>query len=405
MPSYPDILSEYIDASTRSEIDGLQYVAQVSPPRFDPGTLSTLKLYLQNTLDVTLKVEITPKLPQLGRLRARPVLKMSAPRYLIELNPVEVGILSIPITTDAIAPGSHILELDFKIQHAKEALKVRTPKAQDPLKSLPIDSPIGLNLVSVVGTSYTTQQGKKCKVSVHILDNPANEPTDQNLEEDYTKLWDRDSGHLQQQAQKLINETRASIIEDLNVESLFIALYAENQQRFADAGLPLRIGEAIAIAKLLTYTSHIFLNNPDLQDGLLCPIWERAIYNNYPTSDIRQTIRDVGYKHILKLALTMSFGMIAQKAGKQLWSKEERDGVRDYIVDALEDGAPIEEDFLYLPLMLGAVLILKQVRLPNEDVPNTIALVKQAQFARENLFRDEETRQAQQLYAQFLEKL
>lgn len=405
MPSYPDILNEYIDASTRFEIDGLQYVALFSPPTISPGNTTTLDLYLQNTLDVSLKVEIEPKLPQLGRLRSRPILKMSADHYLIELDPVEVGILSIPVTTDAVAPGLHMLELTFKILHDKEALKVRSSKAQNPLKSLAIDSPIGLDLVSVVGTSYTLQQGKKSKVSLNILDNPASEPTEQSLKESYTKLWDRDIGHLQQQAQKLINDVRASITEDLNVESLFIALYAENQQRFADAGLPLRIGEAIAIAKLLTYISHIFLNNPDLQDGLLCPIWERALYNNYPTTDIRQTIRDVGYKHILKLAITISFGMIAQKAGKYLWNKSERDGVKDYIIEALEEGTPIEEDFLYLPLMMGAALILKQIRLPNEDVANTIALVKQAYLARENLFKDEETLQAQKLYLQFLERL
>lgn len=404
MPSYPDILNEYIDASTRFEIDGLQYVIE-SPPAFDPGTTASLKLYLQNTLDVALKIEITPKLPQIGRLRSRPILKMDTPQYLLTLNPVEVGILSIPFTTDAVAPGTHILELDFKIQHEKEALKVREPKAKDPLASLPIDSPIGLGLVSVVGTSYSQKPGKKGKATIIISDSPASEPESQNLKESYTKLWDRDIGHLQQEAQKLINDVRASIASDINVEALFIALYAESQQRFADAGLPLRVGEAIALAKLLTYTSHIFLNNPLLQDGLLCPIWERAIYNNYPTTDIRQTIRVVGYKHILKLALTISFGMIAQKAGKQLWSKEERDGVRDYIIDALEEGAPIEEDFLYLPLMMGAALVLKQVRLPNEDIANTIALVKQAQLARENLFRDSETRQAQQLYAHFLDKL
>ena len=404
MPSYPDILNEYIDASTRFEIDGLQYVIE-DPPALDPGATTSLKLYLQNTLDVALKVDIIPKLPQIGRLRSRPILKMDTPQYSINLAPVEVGILNIPFTTDAVAPGSHNLELDFKIQHEKEALKVREPRAQDPLASLPIDSPIGLGLVGVVGTSYSLKPGKKSEANIVISDNPASEPKDQDLKESYTKLWDRDIGHLQQEAQKLINDIRASIASDINVEALFIALYAENQQRFADVGLPLRIGEAIALAKLLTYTSHIFLNNPQLQDGLLCPIWERAIYNNYPTTDIRQTIRVVGYKHILKLALTISFGMIAQKAGKQLWSKEERDGVRDYIIDALEDGAPIEEDFLYLPLMMGAALVLKQVRLPNEDIANTIALVKQAQLAREYLFRDSETRQAQQLYAHFLDKL
>ncbi len=406
MPTYPDILNEYVDASDRYEVDGLQYTVSIEPTAVMPGDAATLFLYLQNTLDTSLDIEIKVRPPTVGRLRPQPVLRFEKDIYTHRLPETEVGILGIPFAIATVSPGKHTLELEIKVSHPKDARVIRSRKTENHLAGLPIDNYIGLGLASVVGIPYTTRSGKKIKVPFSIINAPAAEVPEGSLQETYSKLWDRDIGYLQQQAQQDINENRAIILNDLkNVEHLFVALYAESQQRFADSGLPLRIGEAIAIGKLLTYTCHLFLKSEPLQDGLLVPIWERAIFNQYTTADTLQTMRDIGYRHIMRLAAAISMGMLARNVGSLPWNQQERDGVQEYIVDALEDGLPLEEDFLYLPLMLGAVLILKQVRLPNEDISQTIQLVHKARKARKSLFTDEDTAPADAMYRRFLAAL
>ncbi len=400
----PEILGEYIDAPLRYEVNGLQYTVQTDPPKITPGEEANLCFYFQNMMNAPLAVEVKVRPPTVGRFRMHPVLQFEKDIYTQTLQEAEVGIFTIPFAVASVTPGSHTIELEIKTAHDKDAKRIRAPKKQDPMSALPLKRRAGLGLVPIIGCSYNVQSGKKIKVPVSIKNAPAAETPSDVLKASYSKLWDRDLGYLQLQAQQEINKNRAIILNDLNnVEALFAALYAETQQRFADVGLPLRIGEAIALGKLLVYVCHMFLKDGKLQDGLLVPIWERAIFNNYDTSDIRQTFRDIGYKHILRLTLAISFEMLARAAGNDLpWSRQECDGVTEYIVDALEDGLPMEEDFLYIPLVMAGTLLLKQVRLPGEDVAQTIQLVKQAHDARTQLFTDDDTQIAEPLFAKFL---
>jgi len=402
---YPDVIGEYVFAPKRFEADGLQYVGVFEPPAIRLGETSRLFLYLQNTLNVPLKVQIKANLPQTGRFRAQPILQMGASVLEVSLAEAEVGVLIVPVTTtEHASPGKHHLGLEFRVQHSRNVRRIRRPRDKNPLQGLPIDDPVGLDLVSVMGATYSTQKAKKARFTLTLSGEAAEATEVPNLRHTYKKLWELELAQQQHDAQLAVNEARVQILEALKVEPLFVALYVESQRRFVDSALPLRVGEAIALAKLLTYTVHLFLSNAELQNGLLCPIWQRALFNDYPTTDILPVIRDVGYRHIVRLATALSFGLVAQAHGQQPWSAEERRGVRDYIADALEEGAALEADFLYLPLMMGAVAVIRQVRLPDEDIGHTLQLVQAARQARPELFADEELQIADQIFNRLLQK-
>ncbi|MFQ5577213.1 MAG: hypothetical protein ACE5G8_09535, partial [Anaerolineae bacterium] len=376
---YPDVIGEFVVAPQRYEVDGLQYAGHFEPPAINQGERAALRLYLQNTLNVPLKIQLKPNVPQTGRFRAQPILSLGSSLIEVEISEAEAGLLTIPVTTtDQVSPGTHQLGLEFKVQHSRNATRIRKPRPKDPLQALPLDNVMGLNLVGVIGATYTVQNGKKSRFSLTISGEVGDTPDTQSLKHTYQKLWGIETGDSQHKAQIQVNESRARILDDLQVEPLFVTLYAENVRRFVDAGLPLRIGEAIALGKLLTYTAHLFLSVSELQDGLLCPIWERAIFNEYPTTNTLQVIKDVGYKHVLRLSAALSFGLIAQARNEQPWSVEERAGVVDYLADALEEGNSLDVDFLYLPLMMGALNIINQVRLPEEDPYQTLQLIMKA---------------------------
>lgn len=401
---YPDIIGEYIFAPKRLEADGLQYVGVFTPLTVAPGETAQLQLYLQNTLNVPLKIEIKLTVPQTGRFKAQPLLNLGSPQINVDMGEAEVGLLSIPVATTAQTfAGEHHLGIDIKVQHSKNAAQIRRPKPKDPLRAIPLDSPVGLNLVSVVGTTYNLVNGKKARFTLAVSGD-VTEASKTSLAHHYQKLWDLDEAETQHKAQMEVNRARAEILQDMAVEPLFVAFYVEVQRRFADVGLPLRIGEAIALAKLLTFTSHLFLSQPDLQDGLLCPIWERALFNKYPTANISLMIKEVGFRHILRLSISLCFGLIAQVQGAHLWSEEERTGVSAYLTEALEEGTPLELDFLYLPLMMGALRIIRKVSLADEDVDQTLQLIWQARSMRSELFADEEMADAARLLETILQQ-
>ena len=401
---YPDIIGEYLLADQRYETSGLQYMGIFSPPDIKFGETTHFYLYLQSTVDVTVTAEIKLNLPQSGRFRGQPVLRTKEVVFTLELATAEVGRVAVPLTTtDKKVDGKYTLEVEIKATHDKQTNKIR--KSRDkPATITYLDNLVGLDLVGTLGNVYRTKNAKKAGFDLNILKEEG-EPTESpKLDWSYQQVWTIEMAELMHKARAEVNEARIKILEDLQVEPLFTALYAESTERFADAGLPLRIGEAIALGKLLTYTAHTFLAKGPLQDGLLYPIWERAIANDMSTANTCDVIKFAGYKHILRLATAISFGMVAENIGHHAWSQQERQEVTNFIATALDEGMTLPADFLYLPLMMGALNIVGKVRLPNEDLNHTLNLIRKARIERPDILSDEDMAQANQIYNQMLEQ-
>jgi len=407
--NYPDIIGEYTFAPQRFEVNGLQYVGILDPPAIKSGEVTQLQVYLQSVIDVPLKATIKISLPQSGFFRGQPILTTPETNIALELEPAEVGRLTIPLTTtEKAVEGRQAVELELEAQSEKRANRIRNPRS-NPVKVPLLDNLVGLNLIRVLGADYQIQNRKKASFSVTLAKRGGGSGEVQNspfgdvpVQRRYQQLWTRDMAELLHKAQAEVNTGRIRIIDELKVEPVFTVLYAESTERFADAGLPLRVGEAIALGKLLTYTTHFFLGQAGLQDGLLCPIWERARANKHTTNNAVELLRYVGYKHVVRLAAALSFGLIAETAGHHLWPERERQEVISYIATALDEGNSLMADFLYVPLMLGALKVVARVRLPDEDVYQTLQLIQQARQARPDILLDDDMVEANKLFKQLL---
>ena len=400
---YPDVIGEYITAPKRAELNGLQFAGTFEPDKIKAWETTSLVLFLQNVMDGPLEVEIKVNLPQSGFFRGQPVLVTKETEIMLNMDRAEVGRLVIPMTTaDKVVPGKHSVEVEFRVQHDKNVQRVRKQKQTSLLKTPLLDDLVGLDLVGVLGTNYSTQNAKKTSFELTVSKEPAEGEEKSDLKYSYNKIWTVELAENQRQARADVNEARVTILDDLKIEPVFVTLYSESQERFADAGCPLRIGEALALGKLLTYTVHFFLGQGPLQDGLLVPIWERALVNKFPTADTLNVIRHVGYRHIVRLAAALSFGLVAETTGKHLWPQEDRQALPSFIADSLEDGSTLMPDFLYLPLMMGGVKIAGKVRLPDENQRQTLQLIQKARQARPEVFADDEMAMADKVYDQLL---
>ena len=399
---YPDVIGEYVSSPQRFEVNGLQYAGLFEPAAIQTGDVTQFQLILQSTINKPLSANIKLDLPLSGRFRGHPILKTNKTEFVVDLAEAEVGRLVVPLAADGKpVDGEFNLGVEVKVQQEKGADRIRSSRSK-PVKIPHIDNMTGLDLIGILGTHYKTKNGKKSSFTVQLSKAEVEPGEAPNLAPDYQAIWTLEYAELMRQAQMKVNDTRIKIIDDLKVEPLFAALFSESAERFADAGLPLRVGEAIAVAKLLTYTVHFFLGQEALQNGLLCPIWMRAMVNDMAGAHTLEVIKYAGYKHIVRLASALSFGLIAENVGQQLWSQHERTEVSTYIAEALDEGATLPAGLLYLPLMLGALRVVKKVHLPDEDIEHTLRLIHTARQERPDVFVDEDMAQANQVFNHLL---
>lgn len=405
--SYPDIIGDYLKTSQRFETGGLQYAGYFEPATLVPEQVVQLYLFLQNTLNVPIVVNFQIELPKSGGFfrSKNPMLHVEKPLVTVELAQAEAGLFVLPVTTtEHTSQGDHILTIAPKVATKGRGKRIRPQKSVSQLDGKLIDSPVGLSLVASLGATYTEKSVKKAQFPLTVAGKPEPMQRAPRLQASYEPIWKEENIQPFNQAIQELNSRQVKIKDELTVEKLFVNLYGESVARFADAGLPLRIGEAIILAKILTYTCHYFLSSSRRANGLLVPIWERAFAENVNTADVLDVIRSVGYFHIVRLAVAVSFGIIARSFGRHYWSLEERQALANHIAECLETGQDLDLEFLYLPLLMAGTQVANKVKLQGEDQKHTVTLMKTARDERKRLFIDQDMEKADKIYSRILQR-
>ena len=317
----PDVIGEYIDEPVRFETGGVQYAGYFDPAQIAPEQVTHFFLFLQNTFNAPVAINIKVNLPTTGGLfsSGRPILKVQESIIQVKMAQAEAGLLTLPVTTtEQIQEGEHSLTLELKVATQGKPNRVRPAKSQSKMGRGFIDSLVGLNLVSTMGAAFTEKSVKKASFPLKVTGKPDPPERAARLTGKYQTIWVEDYLNVFNKAIQEINSREVKFKKELTVEALYAMLYAESTSRFADAGLPLRIGEAIILAKILTYSCQYFLSSPDRRNGLLVPIWERALDSGADTTDVLEVIRTAGYYHVLKLSAAISFGIVAKAVGGQI---------------------------------------------------------------------------------------
>ncbi|HMQ54098.1 MAG TPA: hypothetical protein PKD98_18620 [Anaerolineae bacterium] len=404
--SYPDVIGEHTSDPVRFVNDGLQYTGYFEPSVIAPGQSANLYLFLQSVFNVPLTAKIKVEPPKTGFLSGKkPILEVDRPEVEIQFGPGEAGLLTLPVVAPGNAKkGDHSLTLEVKASAKGRAERVRPAKFQSKLDTKLIDDPVGLNLTASLGATYSEKSAKRADFGLTIS-GPAIPPDRApNLKFRYDQIWSVKDAETFNKAIREINSRQVKIKQELTPEALYANFFGETVKRFGNVGLPLRIGEAIMLAKIVTFTCQYFLDNPNLAPGVLVPIWERAYELDADTTHAMQLIRTVGFHHLIRLSVATSFGVIAQTTGKQLWELEERQAVASHVADSLEMGESLDLDFLYLPLLMAGTRLSARLKMPDEDPAHSVALMRQARLARTDLFTDQEMKTANHLYNQILQK-
>lgn len=387
---YPDIMGDYIDARQRFDAGGLHYVCFFEPSTMAPGGRTELLFLVQSAWDVPLGVALRLELPtRTSRLGRAVRFQADKPALSIDVAAGEVGLLRVPLTCAPDTPsGRYDIKTTFKATPHGHGEAIRPPSNPGRFGQSFIRDPVGLGIAPVIGLGYVAKPETRQLLHLEVAGEPEEAEADLSL--GFETLWTVDELQYQQPAQHEVSSRRVHILSKLSADALFSTLWYESQTLFEDVDVPLRMGEAIFVARILAYTAMTFLNKGDWYDALLVPMWREAFRHDLPTGDALWVVTQVGYEHLLRLSIAMSFGLLDRAMGREVWSNEEQRAVIDLLVSTVVQGqGTLPPEFLYLPLILGGLAVAKELKMPGEDLPHSLQLLDQAHRDRASIFTEE----------------
>ena len=204
----------------------------------------------------------------------------------------------------------------------------------------------------------------------------------------------------------------------LKRQLLLQPLVEATESRFKAAGFPLKAAEATVIAKLMTLvleyatprmTAHgaIAARGYDVESLLgrhlfeddeppVLPHWFRGMLSTIEI-DARvaahpaQVITRYLYDDLLRDAIDLSFDLIIEVTGEDFGSREEQDAYREQLIDLLKAKSGLDFNRVYLPLVMGGILISDQIVLAKEnpvELLNAVGMTLEERF--EQLSPDEQ---------------
>ena len=381
---YPDVLGDLVDARHRLEVNGVHYVMKPDPTTLAPGELVKLRCWLQNCWNVPVEVVIEVHLPS----KPAPAFSAIQTRTDVPLEAAEVGEVTIPIAClpDAVS-GTYAISVILGVKTKTRGLYVRSKENKSHFEDTHLSFTTGMALSATMGLGFVarTQPKQEFTLRVEGAPGPASSP---DLTPTYLSHWTMDLLSIQGRARQLVNDQRLHLLPSLTPQALYKAFLEESRARFQDANLPLHVGEAIFLAKILTYTVRYFLDLPDGHEAVLVPAYVLAYRYNLPTNDPIFLVVRADYARIARLAVSLSFGMLRQRIGRDVWSMEEQLALTDLIADRVERGGTLPAEFLYLPLLLGGLMVTHQVRMPGEQLEQSLDLLAKARHLRADVLAE-----------------
>jgi hypothetical protein len=383
----PDVLG----AVTRSRaiINGnLQCAVGVYPAQSALGLPFQALVLLQNATDRPLDIIVRLLLP--SKDKAGNQLSFFTPRQQHELTlaAVEVGVLYLPIVAQPPTPinQNYPLIIELHSRAPFDATIERPPKGGRPTNILSV-SPFKLNVLREVNFSATERQPGQLVTQFSLI--PGHIPS--GLEEaqpKYEALWTIQELREEIQAAENLRPEARKFAQSLTRNALADPLHHLVQEKFASVQLPLHPGEVQMIAKLMNYT---------LRDGLdqepgfrmessrwfrrLCRLLasDAKLVNNLPV------LLDYLFSAALRDAVLLGLHLCTSHLHIDLGGDEERQNYGAAVEQAINGQKEMSLSYLYLPLVMGGIILNEQVRLPNEDLRNNLVQVNEALSGRVSL--------------------
>lgn len=393
---YPDVMNDVLEASERFESGAVQYLAAAPERPVHAGWVFDTSLVLQNVMEVPAKVDVRVVLPQVTRKLRRlpqPLFEVYRSDIHLTLTSGEVGELTLPIQVHAhVPPGEYEFALEVRSETEDEGRRVRAQQGERRVGEIMIRYPQGMRIAQIASWGYEAKSALRQVVPFSISE--STESTGEAaLKPLFRSLWTPEDWDVFAEARQEANDRRVYAVPQLKPEAVYLRFMEQAESLFSASGIAMHVGEAVFVAKILTYTVTYMLGQSEWQDCLLVPIYAYARLTNQPTDDALWLVTELGLTHVVELAIALGFALAEDSLDRQIWSATEQRAVREFVADSLGEGKPLPTEFLYLPLILGGLAAADRVQLDGEDLGESLRVLRKAKDERAELFGDEDLRE------------
>ena len=300
----------------------------------------------------------------------------------VPLEPAEVGEVVIPIACTAeTKPSEFAVTVALGVKLETRGQYIRSKELAGHLGKTQLRFTTGMSLATAVGIGYAARTQPESTLTLRVEGTPKPGLSPEMIPT-YVSHWTVAELALLGKARQHVNDRRLYLLPHVTRHAVYLSFLEESQARLKDAALPLHIGETIFLAKILTYAVEHFMQHPDGQDVILIPAYVLAFRHHLQPDDPVPLIVRADYARIARLAISLSFGMLRQQSGRDIWTLEEQLAVTDLVADRVERGGTLPAEFLYLPLLLGGLMIASEVQMPGEDRSQSLDLFAKARQQR-----------------------
>ena len=421
-PNYPDVLG-YITGGKRHNVNVVQVALGVRPRVVRAGRPFEAVLLVQNASDVNVDVAVMMEVPERDAKKQKGKFTTGKNRLVIGLRPAEMGYIKLPVNSqpDTAVDNDYRISMEVKVKPLDKPGRVRLAEGggQVVLENLRPETIEQIEELSKLNFSADKRFGLRDVLEVSFSVMPGRLGQIAPLQPGWVNLWSM-SDHRDPEV--LLERYGPKIVEQalpkLKREYTFVPLLESTRTQFAAAGYPLILGEAVMIAKLLTFV--LEMANPqehtvnsyanaafDIpvimqkhQDGLSenippFPLWFDGLLHQVAGNEdlLRAPAQVVGkllYTQLLRDTVPYAFELIKRATGEDLGTPAEVDQYSSQLVQRLEHKSGMDFAHTYMPLVLAGLIVYEQVPLKDEELLQTLRDVTEALMERDGDLTDED---------------
>lgn len=389
--TYPDVLG-MLSAGARLNTEAVQAAMGIYPTKVAPGQSFEILILLQNIYDQKVEGTVTVHVPKRDTVGTVLNIFVAQDHIHVALGPGEVGLLHIPVTPQIGTPPGD----DYPLSVALDIHKPRGKIIRDPsggrVPGIPPMSPLRLSILrNEVGfganqRSANTRMLNTLSGTFGVVPGAITVKT-ANYTPRLESLWDAGKLAEDQERYGLLEARTFQVSTGISRTTMYEPLINEAERRFAQINFPLLPGEAILIAKVMTYA---------LEDGFQIEPgfnvtesrWFQrlaAFIDDPDTMESPSRLARYLFMGTIHDAVRLGYYMVERTIEDVYRIKNEKLGTPDdhaaqanRLVDSLEGRLPMNLSLIYLPLMLAGMMLHGSVRIPVENLWDTLEAGKQA---------------------------
>ncbi|MCC6614678.1 MAG: hypothetical protein IT320_14450 [Anaerolineae bacterium] len=402
---YPDVLGA-LTGGARVNMGVMQFALAVNPAIIPAGRSSEAILLAQNASDHKVEVAALLRLPDQDARRQKGRFLSRSARVVVEVQPGEVGYVSLPfaLLPDTALGDQYKLSVDIEVRSVTNGKPARV-RAQDSggmtFQPDTISGEAREHFQTLQRLEFSTHKpALRNALDTTFAVSEARLAPPPNLKAQWVSLWtiaDADERLLMLRYADLLT---VRVLPQLRRQKIYAALQEATKTHFADAGYRLYDGESALIAKMMTLileyaapqdSAHGFLaagkyaiaplfqrllRDPNHEIDL--PHWFSAFLHllgqddrvaEYATRIVPRTL----YLPLLQDAVEHAFALVQQASGQSLGQQSEIASYAQQMVNVLELKEGLNFQRVYLPLVMGGILINDKIILPGEKQDDQVS--------------------------------